>query len=51
MTAIPSSNLIAGGKDTKEGRQTVFFTSVDPVNEPQTYEPHDVTQRRGTVQN
>ena len=36
----------AGGKDTKEGRQTVFVTAVDPMNEPQEGEPFDVTKPR-----
>ena len=28
--SILQSGLIAGGKDAKEGRQTVFFTALDP---------------------
>ena len=37
MTAILFSELglIAGAKDSNKGRQTVFFTAVDPMNEPQ----------------
>ena len=37
MTAIrfSGSGLIAGAKDSNKGRQTVFFTAVDPMNEPQ----------------
>ena len=42
--SIVRSRLIAGGKDTKEGRQTVFFTAVDPVNQPQKDEPYDATR-------
>ena len=35
MTAISliQSGLIAGGKDAKEGRQTVLITAVGPMNE------------------
>ena len=33
--SIILSGLIAGGKDTKEGRQAVFFTAVNPMTEPQ----------------
>ena len=33
-------------KDFKEGRQTVFFTAVDPVSEPQENELCDVTEPR-----
>ena len=40
------SGLVPGRKDTKEGRQWLFFTGVDPVNEPQQDEPCDVTQPR-----
>ena len=43
--SIVQSGFVAGGEDTKEGRQTVFFT-VDPVNEPREDEPHDVTKPR-----
>ena len=37
MTAIlfSESGLIADAKDSNKGRQTVFFTAVDPMNEPQ----------------
>ena len=44
--SIIQSRLIAGGKDTKEGRQTVFFTAVDLMNEPQEDEFDDVTKPR-----
>ena len=37
MSAIlfSKSGLIAGAKDSNKGRQTVFFTAVNPMNEPQ----------------
>ena len=38
--------LIAGGKDTKEGRQTVFFTAVDPMTDSQEDESYDVAKPR-----
>ena len=31
--APAQSRLIAGGKDAKEGRQAVFFTALDPMND------------------
>ena len=34
LHSIFQSGLIAGGKDARKGRQTVFFTAVDPVHEP-----------------
>ena len=37
---IIQSVLIAGGKDARKGRQTVFLTAVDPVNEHLTKEQH-----------
>ena len=40
------SGLIAGGKDTKEERQTVFFTGVDPMTESQEEEYQDVSKPR-----
>ena len=36
------AGLIARGKNWKEGRQTVFFTAVDPRNEPERDQPYDV---------
>ena len=33
--SVFQSGLIAGGKDSKEGRQIAFFTAVGPMNEPQ----------------
>ena len=44
--SIIKSCLIGGRKDTKEARQTVLFTAVDPVNEPQEDEPYDVRKAR-----
>ena len=38
------SGWIAGGKDTKEERQAVFFTAVSSMTEPQKDEPCDVTK-------
>ena len=35
---------MAGAKNSKQGRQTVFFTAVDPMNEPPTDESYDVKQ-------
>ena len=43
---IPQSGLIAGGKDEREERKTVFFTAVGPMNQRQTEEPYDVTLPR-----
>ena len=45
------SGLIAGGKDTK-GRQTVFFTAVNPMTDLQEEESYDVMkpQRSRTKQ-
>ena len=34
MHSVIHSRLIAGRSDTKKGRQTVFFTAVDPVSDP-----------------
>ena len=44
-SSVNQSGLIAGGKDSKEG-QTVFFASVDLMNEPQRDEPYDVKKPR-----
>ena len=33
-------------ENCKEARQTVFFTTVDPMNEPQRDEPYDVKEPR-----
>ena len=43
---IVQSGLIAGRKDSKAGRQTVFFTALDPMNEIQTNETYDVKEPR-----
>ena len=37
---------IAGGKDRKDGRQTVFFTAFNPMTDFQEEEYHDVTKPR-----
>ena len=44
--SVIRSGPIAGGRDSKEGRQTVMFTAEDPVNEPQEDEPYYVTKPR-----
>ena len=47
LHSIIQSGLIAGGKDARKGRQTVFFTVVDPMHEHLTKEQYyDVTQPR-----
>ena len=43
---IFQSGLISGGKDTKEGRQTVFFTAVHPMTDSQENEHYDVMKPR-----
>ena len=30
--SIAEAGLVAGGKERKEGRQTIFFTPLDPFN-------------------
>ena len=40
------SGLIAGGTESEGGRQTVFFTAVDPMNDPLEDEPYDVKEPR-----
>ena len=45
LHSIIQSGLIAGGKDGRKGRQTVFFTALGPVHEHPTKEQqHDVIQ-------
>ena len=44
LHSILQSGLIVGGKDTKEGRQTTFFTAVNSVSELQKDERYDVTE-------
>ena len=46
LHSIIQSGLIAGGKDTKEGRQTVFCTAVKPMTDSQEDESYDVTKPR-----
>ena len=46
MHSIIHSGLIAGGKDTKEGRQAVFFTAVNPMTDSQEDEPLDARKPR-----
>ena len=43
--SVLRAGFIAGGKDTKEGRQTVFFTAVDPMNERDVTKPRQVPCR------
>ena len=45
MHSIIFSGLIAGGKDTKEGRQAAFFTAEDLMIDFQE-EDHDVSKPR-----
>ena len=44
--SVCKSGLIAIGKDTKEGRQTVFITAVDPRTAPRKEELSDATEPR-----
>ena len=44
--SVIHSGLIAGGKDTKEGRQTVFFTALDPMSDEQEEAYQDVSKSR-----
>ena len=44
MHSIIPAGLIAGGKDAKEGRQTVFFKAVDPMTGSQEEEYQDVSK-------
>ena len=44
MHSIIRSGLIAGGKDAKEGRQTVFFKAVHPMTGSQEEEYQDVSK-------
>ena len=46
LHSIIPSGLIAGGKDTKYGRHTVFFTAVYPVTDSQEDESHDMMKPR-----
>ena len=44
--SIIQSRLIAGGQDTTEGRQTVFFTAVNPMTDSQEDDLFDVVKPR-----
>ena len=46
LHSIIQSGLTAGRKNTKEGRQTVFFTAVNPVTDSQEDEPYNVMKPR-----
>ena len=46
LHATIHSGLIAGGRDTKEGRQTVFFRAVNPFSNSQEEEYQDVSKPR-----
>ena len=46
LHSIIQSGLIGGGKDTIEGRQTVFFTAVNPVIDSQEDELYDLMKPR-----
>ena len=41
MHSITHSGLVARGKDTIEKRQTVFFTAVNPMTDPQEDAPYE----------
>ena len=44
VISILKSGLIAGERDSKEGRQTIFFTPLDPFGDnPDEEEPSDDT--------
>ena len=46
LHSVIQSGWITGGKDKKDGRQTVCFTAVDRLSQLQRDEPHDVTKSR-----
>ena len=46
MHSIMQAGLVAGGKDTKEGRQTVFFTVLDRLGDELDEEYEDLSQPR-----
>ena len=46
LHSIIQSGLIAGGKVAKKGRQTVFFTAVDPMHELLGEQDYDVSKPR-----
>ena len=42
VTSILKSGLIAGGRESKEGKQTIFFTLLNPFgDDPDEEEPGD----------
>ena len=45
-SSLIHSGSIAGGEDTKEGRQTAFFTAVDRMSDSEEEEYHDVSKPR-----
>ena len=46
MHSILQSGLIERGKDAKKGRQTVFFTTLDPMNDEPEEEYQDLSKPR-----
>ena len=46
VNAIPQARLTASGRGTKEGRQTVFFTPLDPVGDEAEEEYDDLSKPR-----
>ena len=46
LKLIIEAGLIAGGTGGKQGRQTVFLTAVDRVNEPRKDQPYVVSEPR-----
>ena len=46
MHSIMQAGLRAGAKDTKEGRQTVFFTALDPIGDELDEEYDDLSKPR-----
>ena len=46
IRSILENGLIAGGKQSKEGRQTIFFTPLNPFGEnPHEEAPHNMTSQ------
>ena len=51
VNSILQAGLIAGGEDTKEGRQTVFFTPSYPTGDETEEEYDDLSKpRKSTLQ-
>ena len=46
LHSILQAGLIAGGKDVEEGRQTVFFTALDPMSGEPEEEYQDLSRPR-----